>query len=140
MKLTERTLSPKNFSRTNKTAEIEFVKWLTAVINFAFIFIQTNERMRLKGKIALITGGANGIGLATTERFAREGAKVIVWDLSDKGKDVTDRLNQGGHEAIFQKVSVTDEEEVQKAVTKAHKHFGRIDTLINNAGITKDSN
>lgn len=97
-------------------------------------------QMRLKGKIALITGGANGIGLATTERFAREGAKVIVWDLPDKGKDVADRLNQDGHEAIFQKVSVTDEEEVQKAVTKAHKHFGRIDTLINNAGITKDSN
>ena len=69
--------------------------------------------MRLKDKIALITGGANGIGLATTERFAKEGAKIIMWDVSDKGNDVVERLKKDGHEAIFKKVSVTDEEEVQ---------------------------
>jgi 3-oxoacyl-[acyl-carrier protein] reductase len=94
--------------------------------------------MRLKDKIALITGGANGIGLATTERFAKEGAKIILWDLTDKGDQVISRLKKQGHEAIFQKISVTNLDEVEKAVTEARKHFGRIDILINNAGITKD--
>lgn len=94
--------------------------------------------MRLKNKVALITGGANGIGLATTQRFAREGARIIMWDLTEQGNIVVEELNKEGHDAIFQKVSVTEEAAVQKAVDDAHKHFGRIDILINNAGITKD--
>jgi len=94
--------------------------------------------MRLNKKIALITGGANGIGLATAERFAKEGAKIVLWDLSEKGNAVVDRLRKEGHEAIFTKVSVTNEEDVQLGVAEARAHFGRIDILINNAGITKD--
>ncbi|HVU98605.1 MAG TPA: 3-oxoacyl-ACP reductase FabG [Puia sp.] len=94
--------------------------------------------MRLKDKVALITGGANGIGLATAERFAQEGAKLVLWDVSDKGSEVAAHLNKSGHEAIFRKVSVTDEQEVQTAVKEARDHFGRIDILINNAGITRD--
>jgi 3-oxoacyl-[acyl-carrier protein] reductase len=94
--------------------------------------------MRLKNKIALITGGANGIGLATAERFAKEGAKIILWDVSDQGNEIAERLKKEGHEIIFKKVSVTNQDEVQKAMTEAHQHFGRIDILINNAGITRD--
>ena len=94
--------------------------------------------MRLKNKIALITGGANGIGLATAERFAKEGAKIILWDVSDQGNEIAERLKIEGHEIIFKKVSVTNQDEVQKAMTEAHEHFGRIDILINNAGITRD--
>ena len=94
--------------------------------------------MRLKNKVALITGGANGIGLATTERFAKEGAKIILLDVSDQGNEIADRLKMEGHEIIFKKVSVTNQDEVQKAMTEAQVHFGRIDILINNAGITRD--
>jgi 3-oxoacyl-[acyl-carrier protein] reductase len=94
--------------------------------------------MRLKNKIALITGGANGIGLATTERFAKEGAKIILWDVSEKGNDVVERLKKQGHDIIFKKVSVTNAGEVRGAVAGALEHFGRIDILINNAGITRD--
>ena len=94
--------------------------------------------MRLKDKIALITGGANGIGLATTERFAKEGAKIILWDVSDKGKDVVAQLKKDGYQAAFNKVSVTDGDDVQRAVEEAIHQFGRIDILINNAGITRD--
>jgi 3-oxoacyl-[acyl-carrier protein] reductase len=94
--------------------------------------------MRLKNKIALITGGANGIGLATTKRFAKEGAKIILWDVSDEGNDVVQRLKKEGHEIIFKKVSVTNADEVRPAVAEGLEHFGRIDILINNAGITRD--
>jgi 3-oxoacyl-[acyl-carrier protein] reductase len=73
--------------------------------------------MRLKNKVALITGGANGIGLATAQRFAREGAKIIVWDLSEKGKTVVEDLKKQGYEAIFSKISVADQEQVLQGVS-----------------------
>ncbi len=94
--------------------------------------------MRLKGKIALITGAANGIGLATAQRFAKEGSKLILWDVSDKLTVVAEELKKDGCDVISRKVSVTNEAEVQQAVAEAKQHFGRIDILINNAGITKD--
>lgn len=94
--------------------------------------------MRLQNKVALITGAANGIGLATAKRFAQEGAKLILWDVSPKGSDVAGTLQQQGCDAIFKQVSVTSQDEVLQGVTEAMAHFGRIDILINNAGITRD--
>lgn len=94
--------------------------------------------MRLKNKIAIVTGGASGIGLATVQAFVREGAKVAIWDWSDKGQAVADELRKAGHDVTFTKVSVANRPDVDAAVKAAHTHFGRIDILINNAGITKD--
>lgn len=94
--------------------------------------------MRLNNKIAIITGGASGIGLATVHAFVREGATVIVWDLSENGADIAQTLTTAGHRVTFLKVSVANQHDVQKATEAAIKQFGRIDILINNAGITKD--
>ncbi|HWB25109.1 MAG TPA: glucose 1-dehydrogenase [Chitinophagaceae bacterium] len=94
--------------------------------------------MRLKDKIALVTGAANGIGLATAKRFAQEGAKLILWDVSAGVGDVAEELKQQGCDAIFKQGSVTNQDEVLQGVAEAMAHFGRIDILINNAGITKD--
>ncbi len=94
--------------------------------------------MRLKDKVAIVTGGASGIGLATVNAFVREGAAVVFWDVSEKGSNVAQELTQAGHKVAFAKVSVANKSEVQKATEAAVKQFGRIDILINNAGITKD--
>ena len=94
--------------------------------------------MRLQNKVAIVTGGASGIGLATVNTFVREGAKVIIWDLSPKGAEVAAQLAKAGHTITFAKVSVANKAEVDTATANVLKQFGRIDILINNAGITKD--
>jgi 3-oxoacyl-[acyl-carrier protein] reductase len=94
--------------------------------------------MRLKDKVAIITGGASGIGLATMHAFVREGARVIVWDVLEKGAAVAQQLSKEGQPVTFAKVSVANQREVQQATEDVVKQFKRIDILINNAGITKD--
>ena len=94
--------------------------------------------MRLNNKIAIVTGGASGIGLATVNTFVREGAKVALWDVSEKGEAIASELVKAGHDVVFTKVSVGNRDQVFKATADTAKHFGRIDILINNAGITKD--
>lgn len=90
---------------------------------------------RLENKVAIITGGSSGIGKATSKKFASEGAKVVIWDLNEKaGSQLAEEL--GGH---FEKVNTADYDHVGKATEAVIAKYGKIDILINNAGITRDS-
>lgn len=95
--------------------------------------------MRLKDKVALITGAGRGIGRETALLFAQEGAKVAVCDVIDEGQQVADEINSKGGEAIFVKADVTDREQVRRMVEAVKERFGRIDILINNAGVLRDA-
>ena len=90
--------------------------------------------MRLKDKVCLITGGAAGIGKATAKRFVEEGAKVVIADLvEDAGQKTAAELG-----ADFYKVDVADRQDVQNWVDAAVEKYGRIDVIINNAGVLRD--
>ncbi|MER2126895.1 beta-ketoacyl-ACP reductase [Solibacillus sp. FSL H8-0523] len=93
--------------------------------------------MRLDNKVAVITGGASGIGLAAVKRFVLEGAKVAILDYNEQaGEQVVANY---GDEVVFFKADVSNQEQVQQAVKAIAEHFGKIDILINNAGITRDA-
>ncbi len=95
--------------------------------------------MLLAEKVALITGGGNGIGRATALRFAREGAKVVVSDLDQEGlEDTRQEVTEAGGEVAVVTGNVTERADVQKMVDTAVEQFGRLDILINNAGINRD--
>ena len=91
--------------------------------------------MRLKDKVALVTGGASGIGRATAELFAREGARVAVADYNSDGRDTAQTIKAAGGEGIFIQVDVSDSGQVAKMVEAALQAYGRIDILFNGAGI-----
>ncbi len=96
--------------------------------------------IELKGRVAVITGGANGIGHQTALTFAQAGARVAVWDMAEAaGQALVAQIESEGGLAIFQKVNVANQAEVQAAVEATLKEFARIDILINNAGITRDA-
>jgi NAD(P)-dependent dehydrogenase (short-subunit alcohol dehydrogenase family) len=91
---------------------------------------------RLNGKVALVTGGSSGIGRATAQIFAREGAKVVVADIGVEGGEETVRLiKAAGGEAVFIKSDVAQAADVQAMVKKAVETYGRLDCAFNNAGI-----
>jgi NAD(P)-dependent dehydrogenase (short-subunit alcohol dehydrogenase family) len=93
--------------------------------------------MRLTGKVALITGGASGMGRSEAMIFAQEGAKVAVCDMLEaEGRDVVDHITKAGGQARFVKVDVTNERDWQAAVQAAVAAFGKLDILVNNAGIS----
>lgn len=94
--------------------------------------------MRLKDKIAIVTGGSRGIGKAISELFAKEGATVIIIDLLPQGEDVAKKIRAAGGKAEFHAVSVTNKASIDKLFAEVHKNYGKIDILINNAGITRD--
>lgn len=91
---------------------------------------------QLEGKVAIVTGGAQGIGAAYCRRFAAEGAKLVVADINEAlAKTTAEELRQSGAEAIPVIADVSDEAAVQSMVNTTVEHFGRIDLLINNAAI-----
>ena len=94
--------------------------------------------MRLEGKVAIITGGANGMGAEECRIFAREGAKVVIADiLEEEGKQVEAEIAEAGGDAVFMRLDVTSEENWQAAVDAAVARYGKLDVLVNNAGIAR---
>jgi NAD(P)-dependent dehydrogenase (short-subunit alcohol dehydrogenase family) len=90
--------------------------------------------MRLAGKVAIISGAASGMGAATARMFAREGAKVVIADvLEHEGQQVTGAI---GASARFEPLDVTNEESWAAVVAATTRHFGKLDVLVNNAGIS----
>ena len=96
--------------------------------------------MELQNKIAVITGGANGIGRETADLFLKNGATVIIWDIDDiSGEKEVDNWNAQGFTSFFLKVNTAIAEEVENATKNVIEKVKKIDILINNAGITRDA-
>ncbi len=93
--------------------------------------------MRLDGKVAIITGAASGMGAATAELFAREGARVVVADLLEtEGAEIVSKIASADGVARFQGLDVTDESNWDAVVANAVSEFGKVDILVNNAGVS----
>lgn len=100
--------------------------------------IEPKRRALLKDKVAIITGGASGIGRATALLFSREGATVAIVDIDEpKGQAVVQSIVKGGGKAVFLHCDATSASECQQAVGKAVKELGKIDILFNNVGIIR---
>ena len=91
---------------------------------------------QVQGKVALVTGGASGIGEAVAELLAREGASVVVTDIDElRGPELVARIRKAGHEAVFLDHDVTSEPRWVEVVAEIMKRYGRLDILVSNAGI-----
>ncbi|MDD4955925.1 MAG: 3-oxoacyl-ACP reductase FabG, partial [Candidatus Omnitrophica bacterium] len=95
--------------------------------------------MRFQDKVVIVTGGAQGIGKEIATQFAKEKAKVIIFDLNDEQLSATAKELSQYSETTALKVNVTNLEEVEKNVNKIIDNFKRVDILVNNAGITRDN-
>lgn len=84
--------------------------------------------MKLENRVAIITGGARGIGKATAEIFTKEGAKVIVWDMLEAGEETAAKLRSKGFSATFVQISVTDVHAIEAAAKTIFEEHGRIDS------------
>ncbi|WP_269758043.1 SDR family NAD(P)-dependent oxidoreductase [Thalassobacillus sp. C254] len=92
--------------------------------------------MRLNDKVAIVTGGGSGQGEASAKLFASEGAKVIIAEWNEEsGKKVEQDINEKGHEAVYIKTDVSNEDNVRSVINQVIEKYGRIDVLFNNAGI-----
>jgi len=92
--------------------------------------------MLFNGEVAIVTGGARGIGEEIVKEFSREGAKAVIFDINDeKGKAVEDAIKKNGGDALFVHCDVSNVDEIGKSVKLVIKKFGGINILVNNAGI-----
>ncbi len=90
----------------------------------------------MEGKVAIVTGGAHGMGAVEAKLFAREGAKVVIADIREEdGRQVESEIAEAGGEAVFVELNVADEAAWESAVQQAVDRFGKLDILVNNAGI-----
>ena len=93
--------------------------------------------LELPGRVAIVTGGARGIGFAIAERLSKAGASVVIADVSEVGADAAaERVREGGGKAVAAVADVTNPNEVNAMVERALDAFGGLDILVNNAGIT----
>jgi 3(or 17)beta-hydroxysteroid dehydrogenase len=93
--------------------------------------------MRLAGKVALVSGGASGMGQSEAAIFAREGAKVTVGDILEaEGREVAEKIVKDGGQGLFVKLDVTSEADWREAIAATVRSFGKLDILVNNAGIS----
>ena len=92
---------------------------------------------RLEGQVAIVTGGTRGIGKGICEVFCREGATVALWDVLD-GTETVNEITQNGGKIFFQEVDVTDQNSGDNAIEEIIEKHGKIEILINNAGIIRD--
>ena len=96
--------------------------------------------MRLRDNVAIITGGGQGIGLATALKFAAEGARVAVCDINEEAaKNAATSITRNGGQAIWFRVDVTSKDSIARMIEGVMGKWGRIDTLVNNAGIVQDA-
>ena len=93
--------------------------------------------MRLEGKVAIITGGAHGMGAEEAKLFAREGAKVVIADIrNDDAQKVEAEIAEAGGESTVVMLDVSNEDQWEQAVAQTVAQFGKLDILVNNAGIS----
>lgn len=95
--------------------------------------------MSFQDKVVIVTGGASGIGAATVEAFCKEGAKVVVADLSDSGENYCETLKQQGYQVAFFQINVADIEQNRQLIQFADTTFGGLDIVFANAGVATDT-
>eukprot|EP01132_Coremiostelium_polycephalum_P003305 gene3305-4140_t len=116
-----------SFCTKNISKPLTFIRFYT---------VSNKGSGRLNGKVALITGGADGVGKASSLLFAKEGAKVLVVDLDEnKGRDVVSEIKANGGEASFFRADISKAAQVKEMIEVVEKNYGKLNILFNNAGI-----